>query len=56
MDCDMSLPGGDNFYDVTQVFADAAAGKPPIRLPLYPLIYLGASRHAFRRTRPSKRL
>ena len=25
----MGLPGGDSFYDVTQMFADAAAGKTP---------------------------
>lgn len=25
----MDLPGGDSFYDVTQMFADAAAGKSP---------------------------
>ncbi|KAG9318063.1 hypothetical protein JVU11DRAFT_127 [Chiua virens] len=25
---DFSLPGGDSFYDVTQMFADAAAGRP----------------------------
>ncbi|KAH0830164.1 hypothetical protein J3R83DRAFT_1513 [Lanmaoa asiatica] len=31
MDCevDMSLPGGDNFYDVTQMFADAATDMLP---------------------------
>ncbi|KAG8217116.1 Mak10 subunit, NatC N-terminal acetyltransferase-domain-containing protein, partial [Butyriboletus roseoflavus] len=26
---DMGLPGGDSFYDVTQMFADAAADIPP---------------------------
>lgn len=25
---DVGLPGGDNFYDVTQMFADVAQGKP----------------------------
>ncbi|KAF9228847.1 Mak10-domain-containing protein [Gyrodon lividus] len=30
MDCDIyaGLPGGDNFYDVTKLFKDAAAGMP----------------------------
>ena len=34
MDCqvDTDLPGGDSFYDVTQMFDDAAAGKTPTRL------------------------
>lgn len=27
VDHDMGLPGGDSFYDVTQTFTDAAAGK-----------------------------
>ena len=53
---DFGLPGGDNFYDVTQMFADAAAGKTPTRRSPCLLIHVGAKRYAFWGTRPSKRL
>ena len=57
MDCqgEMCLPGGDNFYDVTQMFADAAQGKPS-HDSLCRLVHLGAARYAFWGTRPRKRL
>lgn len=36
---DTGLPGGDSFYNVTQMFADAAAGKTPTR-PLYVVSFI----------------